>query len=93
MRRLPDIPRWIITLPAGAETIDSTVATVQADGSLEWLFDINNGQTQVLPFWVRMPETAYVVAVEALMQVGIGATPDYIDHNVENLEIQLLLGQ
>lgn len=46
------------TLPTGAEVVDSTDATLNADGTLSWDFYLPEDGTELLTFYVRVPASA-----------------------------------
>lgn len=77
--------RVVITLPDDSAVIDPGAAIEGDDSKLIWTFDLAEGQELTLNFWLRLPETAGPVSIDALIQTGLD--PDYLDYEALNLLI------
>jgi hypothetical protein len=55
-------------------------------GSLTWHFSLEAGASLALDAWLRLPDSASSLTLEALIQTG--TAPEYADHRALTLELQ-----
>ena len=77
--------RVMISLPEGTYIVDSTVSLSSTGIGAIWEYDILDGETLSMTFWLRLPDQSGPVTIQAVVQSG--ELYDYLDQTTLNLEM------
>jgi len=79
--------RVILEVPDTFEVVDPGEGTVNAEGAIEWTFDLDEGDSFEQAAWLRLPQSPGPFTLEARIQSG---TPDsFLDQATADLPVEV----
>lgn len=79
--------RLLVALPVGSAAIHAPGADTLADGRLSWNLILTEQAEATFEFWVRLPEMAGPVMIDALIQTDQAGS--YVDHEALSLSLSI----
>lgn len=79
--------RALVELPDGVHVIDPGASQVRERVLIDWPFMLDVDDEASLDLWIRLPERAGPMSVQAIVQTGVA--PDRVDHETFELTVEV----